>query len=155
MRSDIEIAREYVKRMKKRERKFFHWAEIGQWGIYVIISVIVTVIAFWYKEEGTIIAIVIVIARVVGVVMTIGITIGLIMVIIPYEYILGKISQRVLEGLREEIKQELDELPEETLKLLKEEIEEKLIERKAEELYIKLGLINEDSLCKEESHKWR
>ncbi len=155
MRSEIEIAREYVKRMEKRERKFFHWTEIGQWGVYVIISVIVTVIAFWYKEEGTVIAIVIVIARVVGVVMTIGITIGLIAVIMPYEYILGKISERVLEGMRREIKQELDEIPEETLKLLKEEIEEKLIERKAEELYIKLGLINEDSLCKEESKKWR
>ncbi|MBA7585313.1 hypothetical protein ES708_27288 [subsurface metagenome] len=114
-----------------------------------------TVIAFWYKEEGTILAIVIIIARVVGVVMTIGITIGLITVIVPYEYILGKISQRVLEGLRREIKQELDEMPEETLKLLKEEIEEKLIERKAEGLYIKLGLLHEDSLCKEESHKWR
>ncbi|MBA7514859.1 hypothetical protein ES705_06894 [subsurface metagenome] len=87
--------------------------------------------------------------------MTIGTTIGLIMVIIPYEYILGKISRRILEGLRREIKQELDELPEETLKLLKEEIEEKLIERKAEELYIKLGLMHEDNLCKEESHKWR
>jgi len=69
--------------------------------------------------------------------------------------ILGKISQRILEGLREEIKQELDELPEETLKLLKEEIEDKLIEKKAEEIYIKLGLIHEDSLCKEESHKWK
>ena len=111
--------------------------------------------SIWYKEEGTVLAIVIVIARVVGVVMTIGTTIGLIMVIIPYKYILGKISQRVLEGLREEIKQELDELLEETLKLLKEEIEKKLIERKAEELYINLGLIHEDSLCKEESKKWK
>ncbi len=155
MKSDIEIAREYVKRMEKRERKFFYWTEIGQWGIYVLISVIVTVIAFWYKEEGTMLAIVIVIARVVGVVITIGITIGLITVIVPYEYILGKISQRVLEGLREEIRQELDEIPEETLKLLKEEIEDKLIERRAEELYIKLGLIHEEGLCKEESHKWK
>ena len=134
MRSDIEIAREYVRRMNKRERKFFHWTEIGQWGVYVIISVVVTVGAFWYKEEGTMLAIVIVIARVVGVVMTIGITIGMIMVIIPYEYILGKISERVLEGLREEIKQELDELPEETIKMLKEEIEEKLIERNSREM---------------------
>ncbi len=155
MKSDIEIAREYVKRMNKREGKFFHWTEIGQWGLYVLISVAVTVVAFWLNEEGTILAIVIVIARVVGVVMTIGTTIGMIAVIIPYEYILGKISQRVLEGLRGEIKQELDEIPEETLKMLREEIEEKLIERKAVEIYIKLGLLNENSLCKEESHKWK
>ncbi len=46
-------------------------------------------------------------------------------------------------------------MPEETLKLLNEEIEDKLIERKAEELYIKLGLIHEEGLCKEESKKWK
>ncbi|MHA1420217.1 MAG: hypothetical protein ACTSVO_00790 [Candidatus Heimdallarchaeaceae archaeon] len=127
------------------ERKMFTWGQIIGTGALATFSIWLTVFLSSLPEAGEIQDAATTALKVVFIVFDVIILLMFLIEIIPYKYIIKTLQDEAQKAVKEELKEQVKELPNDLLILMREQIEEELLTRKENErMEEKESRINEE-----------